>query len=58
MADKGANAMSTAAAVVRSDGVLGLWRGWWPATVRVLPATVLVFPAMEALRSYVGLGSY
>jgi hypothetical protein len=54
----GKSALAMAAAIVRAEGPLGLWRGWGVSTARLLPVIVLVFPAMERLRLLLGIGAF
>ncbi len=54
----GAGLAGLARGVVAAGGVAALWRGWAPATARLLPVVLLVFPLMEALRTLLGVGAY
>jgi hypothetical protein len=51
-------AIATAADVLRNEGVLNFWRGWWAATLRLMPIVVFVFPLMEQLRILLGVGTF
>jgi len=45
-------------AVIQSEGgVLNLWRGLWPVTLRLIPVVILVFPLMEYMKTLLGVGS-
>jgi hypothetical protein len=57
--EKQATVMSQVMEVIKSEGgVLNLWRGLWPATLRLLPVVILVFPLMEKMRLLLGVGEY
>ena len=40
--------------VLRSEGVLGLWRGLWPSLMRTVPGVGIYFSTAHALRSRLG----
>lgn len=61
---RGAGALYSGAAdcvakTIRHEGVLGLWRGWVPAYMRLGPQFMVSFPLMELLRTRVfGLSAF
>jgi len=45
-------------AILRADGPRGLFAGWLPALLRLLPSTLVVFPLLERLRLFLGAGAF
>lgn len=41
--------------IVRSEGPLALFRGWFPAYCRLAPHAILTFPLLEQMRRFLGL---
>ncbi|KAK9843973.1 hypothetical protein WJX81_000833 [Elliptochloris bilobata] len=52
------SAWACAADIVRSDGPLGLLKGWLVQYLRLGPQTVVIFVVMEKLRTLSGLASF
>mmetsp|Transcript_18093 Transcript_18093/g.21935 ORF Transcript_18093/g.21935 Transcript_18093/m.21935 type:complete len:366 (+) Transcript_18093:3-1100(+) len=44
--------------IYRNEGIPGLFRGWFPAFLRLLPTTLLVFPLLERFRIFLGAGAF
>lgn len=44
--------------ICRQDGPFGLFAGWLPALLRLLPTTIVVFPLLERLRVWLGAGAF
>ena len=53
-----ASAIDCVLRAVRAEGIGALWTGWWPATLRLLPVVLLVFPLMEHFRLILGIGAF
>lgn len=51
-------AYATARDILYTEGIGSFWRGWWPATIRLVPIVILVFPLMEQLRLLLGVDSF
>lgn len=62
MADDGAKYprgfIDAIASVVRTEGPLALFRGWWPAYCRLGPHAILTFPLLEQIRLLLGLSNF
>jgi hypothetical protein len=41
--------------VLRTEGMAGLYKGFWPSWLRLGPHTVVTFLVMEQLRAAVGM---
>jgi len=41
--------------LLRQEGPLALFRGWWPAYCRLGPHAILTFPLLEQMRGFLGL---
>jgi solute carrier family 25 (mitochondrial dicarboxylate transporter), member 10 len=41
--------------IVREEGVVALFRGWFPAYFRLGPHAIICFPIFERLRKVMGL---
>jgi len=44
--------------IVRKEGPLALFRGWWPAYCRLGPHAILTFPLLEQMRLLLGLSNF
>jgi hypothetical protein len=41
--------------LLRHEGALSLFNGWWPTYLRLGPHAILTFPLFEAMRRAMGL---